>query len=107
MALLTGFKVLQIGGGAAAAADIALVGIGTFGSGSSSEVLEGLGLTGSQRGAFLSQLTGGELADVVAEGPHAVTVPIRATTPNRPTIRRCLRPSMRSPPPGCGGECSD
>ena len=39
----------------ARSADIALVGIGTFGSGSSSEVLEGLGLTGSQRDAFLSQ----------------------------------------------------
>jgi DNA-binding transcriptional regulator LsrR (DeoR family) len=39
----------------ARAADIALVGIGSFGSGSSSEILEGLGLTPSQRGAFLSQ----------------------------------------------------
>jgi DNA-binding transcriptional regulator LsrR (DeoR family) len=39
----------------ARAADIALVGIGTFDSGSSSEVLDGLGLTGWQRGAFLSQ----------------------------------------------------
>jgi DNA-binding transcriptional regulator LsrR (DeoR family) len=39
----------------ARAADIALVGIGSFGSGSSSEVLGGLGLTPSQRGAFLSQ----------------------------------------------------
>ena len=39
----------------ARAANIALVGIGSFGSGSSSEVLEGLGLTRSERDAFLSQ----------------------------------------------------
>jgi DNA-binding transcriptional regulator LsrR (DeoR family) len=44
----------------ARSADIALVGIGTFGSGSSSEVIDGLGLTPFQRGAFLSQSPVGE-----------------------------------------------
>jgi DNA-binding transcriptional regulator LsrR (DeoR family) len=39
----------------ARAANIALVGIGSFGSGSSSDVLEGLGLTPAQRRTFLLQ----------------------------------------------------
>ena len=39
----------------ARSADIALVGVGTFGAGSSSEVVAGLGLTKSQRDAFSSQ----------------------------------------------------
>jgi DNA-binding transcriptional regulator LsrR (DeoR family) len=39
----------------ARSADIALVGIGTFGSSSSSEIVGGLGLTARQRNAFLAQ----------------------------------------------------
>ena len=45
----------------ARSADIALVGIGAIGSDSSVEVLEGLGLTDTQRSAFLSQNPVGDI----------------------------------------------
>jgi DNA-binding transcriptional regulator LsrR (DeoR family) len=70
----------------ARAADIAMVGVGTVGTGSSNEIVDGLGLTGTERRAFLAA---GPVGDTCCRFFDAAGRPIRGVSHDRVIAVEC------------------